>query len=258
MNIKFYKYQGTGNDFIMIDNRNLSFPKQDVNLIKKMCHRRFGVGGDGLILLERHQEYDFQMLYYNSDGNQSTMCGNGGRCIVAFAKFLEIFENKTIFNAIDGVHEAEISEENIVKLKMIDVVNIKKIGKDYELNTGSPHFVRYVNNANDTNVYEKGAEIRYSDAYKNEGINVNFVSKISDDEIFVRTYERGVEDETYSCGTGVTASSLTWMEKFNLHEIHVKTLGGKLKVYAKKNDQGFENIWLKGPAEQTFEGYFKS
>ncbi|MDO4763663.1 MAG: diaminopimelate epimerase [Flavobacteriaceae bacterium] len=255
MKIHFYKYQGTGNDFIMIDNRTEFFPKQNTQLIKKICDRRFGVGGDGLILLENHQCYDFQMIYYNSDGNESTMCGNGGRCLVAFAHFLNIFERKTTFNAIDGHHEAEI-QGSIVKLKMIDVEDIQQINDDYELNTGSPHFVKYVENVENFDVYKNGYEIRNSPAYP-EGINVNFVSKIADNEIFVRTYERGVEDETYSCGTGVTASCLTWMKNFNLDEVVVKTLGGNLKVYAEKNENGFKNIWLEGPAKQVFEGHFE-
>ena len=254
--IKFYKYQGTGNDFIMIDNRNQSFPKHDVDLVKKMCDRRFGIGADGLILLENHESFDFQMVYYNSDGNESTMCGNGGRCIVAFAHFLNVFENKAKFNAIDGLHEAEING-NVVKLKMIDVPEIVKIDADYQLNTGSPHFVRYVEDVQNLDVYKNGYEIRNSEPYKKEGINVNFVSKISDNEVFVRTYERGVEDETYSCGTGVTASCLTFMNEFGGGEVSVKTLGGNLKVYAEKHEAGFRNIWLEGPAEYVFEGVFK-
>ena len=254
--IKFYKYQGTGNDFIMIDNRNQSFPKHDVDLVKKMCDRRFGIGADGLILLENHESLDFHMVYYNSDGNESTMCGNGGRCIVAFAHFLNVFENKVKFNAIDGLHEAEING-NVVKLKMIDVPEIIKIDADYQLNTGSPHFVRYVEDVQNLDVYKNGYEIRNSEPYKKEGINVNFVSKISDNEVFVRTYERGVEDETYSCGTGVTASCLTFMDEFGGGEVSVKTLGGNLKVYAEKYEAGFRNIWLEGPAEYVFEGVFK-
>lgn len=254
--MKFYKYQGTGNDFVMIDNRDLSFPKQDSALVKKICDRRFGVGGDGLILLENHPEYDFQMVYYNADGNESTMCGNGGRCLVAFAHFLGIFDQKCCFNAIDGLHEAEI-RGNIVKLKMIDVPHIQQMGEDYELNTGSPHFVRYVEDVEQLNVYQNGYNIRYSPTYHQQGINVNFVSKISDDEIFVRTYERGVEDETYSCGTGVTASCLTFMQNFSVNEVRVKTLGGNLKVYAEKAENGYQNIWLEGPTEQVFEGFWK-
>lgn len=256
MNIHFYKYQGTGNDFILIDNRDLYFPKQNTELINKICNRRFGIGGDGLILLENHSEHDFQMVYFNSDGNESTMCGNGGRCLVAFAHFLGIFEKKAIFNAIDGLHEAEI-QENIIKLKMINVEEIKQIENNYELNTGSPHFVKYVENVEKLDVYQEGQKIRYSPTYKEKGINVNFVSKISDNEIFVRTYERGVEDETYSCGTGVTASCLTWMKNFNLNEVAVKTLGGNLKVYAEKEGDKFKNIWLEGPTQQVFEGNFK-
>ena len=254
--IKFYKYQGTGNDFIMIDNRNRSFPKNDVDLVKKMCDRRFGIGADGLILLENHESLDFQMVYYNSDGNESTMCGNGGRCIAAFAHFLNVLENKAKFNAIDGFHEAEING-NVVKLKMIDIPEIAKIDADYQLNTGSPHFVRYVDDVQNLDVYKNGYEIRNSEPYKKEGINVNFVSKISDNEVFVRTYERGVEDETYSCGTGVTASCLTFMNEFGGGEVSVKTLGGNLKVYAEKYEAGFRNIWLEGPAEYVFEGVFK-
>lgn len=253
--MKFYKYQGTGNDFVMIDNRSLSFPKHDTELVKKMCDRRFGIGGDGLILLENHPTLDFQMVYYNADGNESTMCGNGGRCIVAFAHFLGIFEGKCTFNAIDGIHEAE-TKNNIVKLKMIDVDKIKKINDDYELNTGSPHFVKFVEDVENIDVYKNGYEIRNSETYKKKGINVNFVSKITDNQIFVRTYERGVEDETYSCGTGVTASCLSVMQNSDLNEIAVKTLGGNLKVYAEKSEKGFENIWLEGPAEQVFEGEF--
>ena len=254
--IKFYKYQGTGNDFIMIDNRNQSFPKNGVDLVKKMCDRRFGIGADGLILLENHESLDFQMVYYNSDGNESTMCGNGGRCIVAFAHFLNVFENKVKFNAIDGLHEAEING-NVVKLKMIDVPEIVKISTDYQLNTGSPHFVRYVEDVQNLDVYKNGCKIRNSEPYKKEGINVNFVSKIFENEIFVRTYERGVEDETYSCGTGVTASCLTFMNEFGGNEVSVKTLGGNLKVYAEKHEAGFRSIWLEGPEEYVFEGKFK-
>lgn len=250
--MKFYKYQGTGNDFVMIDNRDLQFPKHQ-EIIEKLCDRRFGIGADGLILLENDENSDFRMVYYNSDGNESTMCGNGGRCIVAFAHFLDIFEEKATFNAIDGRHEAEI-KNGIVKLKMIDVKMIENDGENFVLNTGSPHFVKYVEMLNNYNVYKNGNEIRNSETYKKEGINVNFVEKIADGEIFVRTYERGVEDETYSCGTGVTAAALTFMEKSNLNAVSVKVLGGNLKVYAEKAENGFRNIWLEGAAVQVFSG----
>ena len=250
--MKFYKYQGTGNDFVMIDNRDLQFPK-DKNHIEKLCDRRFGIGGDGLILLENDEKSDFKMVYYNSDGNQSTMCGNGGRCIVAFAHFLDIFEEKTQFVAIDGLHEAEIKNA-IVKLKMIDVENVTKDGDNFVLNTGSPHFVKFVDDIENFDVYKNGHEIRNSETYKKEGINVNFVEKISDNEIFVRTYERGVEDETYSCGTGVTAASLVFLKDKNQKYVNVKVLGGNLKVYAEQKGNSFINVWLEGPAKQVFKG----
>lgn len=250
--MEFYKYQGTGNDFVMIDNRDLQFPK-DKKIIAKLCDRRFGVGADGLILLENDEKYDFKMVYYNSDGGESTMCGNGGRCLVAFAFFLDIFENKCTFIATDGEHEAEI-KNGIVKLKMINVESIQNDGNDSVLNTGSPHYVKYVQDIADFNVFAEGNSIRNSENYREKGINVNFVENISNDEIFVRTYERGVEDETFSCGTGVTASALTFLQKNNLTSIKVKTLGGDLKVYAEKHGNSFREIWLEGPAKQVFKG----
>lgn len=250
--IEFFKYQGTGNDFVMIDNRDLQFPKNTA-IIEKFCDRRFGIGGDGLILLENHNNADFKMVYYNSDGNESTMCGNGGRCLVAFAHFLDIFEDKCTFEAIDGLHEAEVNN-GIVKLKMIDVENISKDGENSVLNTGSPHFVQYVQDVENFDVYQNGYDIRNNDIYKKEGINVNFAEQKNDDEIFVRTFERGVEDETYSCGTGVTAAALTFMQNKDLKAVKVKTLGGNLKVYAEKDGSSFKNIWLEGPAKQVFKG----
>ena len=253
--MEFYKYQGTGNDFVMIDNRDLSFPKEQ-RLIEQICNRRFGVGGDGLILLEKDENTDFKMVYYNSDGNESTMCGNGGRCIVAFAHFLNIFQQKTTFTAVDGLHEAEINQ-GVVKLKMIDVENINTDGDCFMLNTGSPHFVKYVERVEVYNVYQNGYDIRNSANYKKEGINVNFVEQIRDNKIFVRTYERGVEAETLSCGTGVTASAITFMKDRNISSVVVKTLGGNLKVYAEKREGIFRNVWLEGPAKQVFKGNIK-
>lgn len=251
----FYKYQGTGNDFILIDNRDQSFPKEQP-IIEHLCDRRFGVGGDGLILLEEDEASDFRMVYYNSDGNESTMCGNGGRCIVAFAHHLKIFDNHTTFEAIDGLHEAEIFE-NTVKLRMIDVPEISRDDSNFVLNTGSPHFVQYVSDLKNLDVYKDGYSIRNSETYKKEGINVNFVEKIGLSDLFVRTYERGVEDETFSCGTGVTAAALSYMTEENLNEVSIQVLGGQLKVYAEKNGTGFHNIWLEGPADQVFKGTIK-
>jgi diaminopimelate epimerase len=250
--LQFYKYQGTGNDFVIIDNRDLEFPK-DKNLIGRLCDRRFGIGGDGLILLENDEEADFKMVYYNADGNESTMCGNGGRCLVAFAHFMDIFEEKTTFMAVDGLHEAGINS-GIVKLKMIDVQEIRYDGENAVLNTGSPHFVQFVDSVQEFPVYSKGKEIRNSPTYRDEGINVNFAEKRSDHEIFVRTYERGVEDETFSCGTGVTASALVFMKEKGLKTVDVKVLGGALKVYADHNGASFTNVWLEGPAVQVFKG----
>lgn len=250
--IQFYKYQGTGNDFVMIDNRDLQFPK-DKKTIEMLCDRRFGIGGDGLILLENDEQTDFRMVYYNSDGNESTMCGNGGRCLVAFAHFLDIFENTCSFNAIDGLHYAEI-QNGMVKLKMIDVLEIGKDKDDFVINTGSPHFVKYIENVQNFDVYNNGNTIRNSEKYKKEGINVNFVEPISDEELFVRTYERGVEDETFSCGTGATAAALSFFSTSGKVSVKIKVLGGNLKVYAEKIEKGFQNIWLEGPAKQVFQG----
>lgn len=250
--MEFYKYQGTGNDFIMVDNRLLNF-KKETGYIRQLCDRRFGIGADGLILLENDDATNFKMVYYNSDGNESTMCGNGGRCIVAFAHFLGLFDQKCTFTAIDGLHEAE-KNGPLVKLKMIDVSSINKDGEDFVLNTGSPHYVRYVQNLKSLNVYEEGNKIRNSATYAKEGINVNFVEPLSKDALFVRTYERGVEDETLSCGTGVTASALSFMLQSELKSLNIKVLGGELKVYAEKNDNNFKNIWLEGPAQQVFKG----
>jgi diaminopimelate epimerase len=212
MKLNFYKYQGTGNDFVMIDNRTNFFPKNDVTMINQLCDRRFGIGGDGLILLENDAETDFRMVYFNSDGNQSSMCGNGGRCLVAFAKQLNMIQNKATFNAIDGLHYAEINENNIVSLQMADVKKLKINENFVFLNTGSPHHIELVENLETYNVKENGAKIRYSNLYGMEGSNVNFVSQIAENEFKIRTYERGVEDETLSCGTGATATAIAMYE----------------------------------------------
>lgn len=250
--MKFYKYQGTGNDFVMIDNRLGEWDDLSIENIQKLCDRRFGIGADGLIKINSAKKVDFEVDYYNSDGSKS-FCGNGARCSVAFAHFLDIIEDKTTFTAIDGIHEAEI-KNGTVRVKMSDVSIIETDGNDFVLNTGSPHYVKYVEMLNNYNVYKIGNEIRNSETYKKDGINVNFVEKISDKELFVRTYERGVEDETYSCGTGVTAAALTFMQNNNQTFVGIKVMGGHLKVYAEKNAAGFKNIWLEGPAVQVFKG----
>lgn len=255
MKILFYKYQGTGNDFVIIDNRQLLFDKNNTKLIAKLCDRRFGIGADGLILLENHDNCDFQMVYYNADGNQSTMCGNGGRCITAFAKYLGIIESKTTFMAIDGSHNAEISD-NIVKLQMQDVANVEQFENHIFLNTGSPHHVQMESDLKNIDVKQRGSEIRYNEPYGQSGSNVNFVFKNSDQVFSVRTYERGVEDETLSCGTGVTAVALAmhhWNET-NSTSIKLNTEGGQLEVSFKRDDTGYHDIWLIGPATQVFKG----
>lgn len=251
--IPFYKYQGTGNDFILIDNRKKLYQNLTTEEVEKLCDRRFGIGADGLILLEPSSKADFKMVYYNSDGNQSTMCGNGGRCIVAFAHFLGLFKQTCLFEAIDGMHQARFSE-GIVHLKMIDVPKITKVENDFVLDTGSPHYVQYAEDLKNLPVFDKGKSIRYSESFKKEGINVNFAEVLEEDSLFVRTYERGVEDETFSCGTGVTASALTYMKEKASNHVNIQVLGGRLEVKADSKEDGFENIWLIGPAEQVFSG----
>lgn len=257
--MKFYKYQGTGNDFVMIDNRELFFPKTNFSLIAHLCDRRFGIGADGLILLENDKMSDFKMLYYNADGNESSMCGNGGRCIVAFAKKLGIVNNQTTFNAIDGLHFATIDVLNHVALQMIDVNQIK-INNDYTfLNTGSPHHVQLVENLNDFDVFNEGKKIRYSKLYADGGTNVNFVSQIDDTSFRLRTYERGVEDETLSCGTGATAVAIAMHTSGKAKNDNVKLIveGGQLEVsFNCEENNNYKNVFLKGPATFVFEGEF--
>lgn len=252
--MKFYKYQGTGNDFVLLDNRKQEYLLTSAQ-IKHICDRHFGVGADGLMLLENQDCYDFKMVYYNSDGNESTMCGNGGRCISAFAKKLGLVFTEAKFIAIDGEHAAYFEDE-IVSLKMNDVQTIKVNETYFQLNTGSPHYVHFTEYVDELDVKKEGKLIRYSPMFKEEGINVNFVEKLNEHTIFVRTYERGVEDETLSCGTGVTASAISLIhDKKGSHEINIETLGGKLSVKLENiNGQTFENIWLKGKAEFIFEG----
>ncbi|MFT4534418.1 MAG: diaminopimelate epimerase [Saprospiraceae bacterium] len=254
MIISFTKYQGTGNDFIMIDDRSESFDETNVALIEGMCSRRFGIGADGLILLRNEKGYDFKMVYFNSDGRQSSMCGNGGRCLVHFAHDLEVFQKKCKFLAIDGGHLGEVLDDGTIKLKMGSVEGISRDGDDFVLDTGSPHYVQSVENAFDIGVKEDGAAIRYSDKYKSNGINVNFIN-MSNDILNVTTYERGVENETYSCGTGVTASALVANKAFGSESpVSINTKGGSLKVHFQKSDRGYSDIWLEGPAVKTFDG----
>ena len=256
MELTFYKYQGTGNDFVMIDNRTGFFPKDNIQLIEKLCDRRFGIGADGLILLENHERYDFKMVYYNSDGNESSMCGNGGRCLVAFAKHLKVIENKAALEAVDGYHYATIDSNGIVSLQMKDVAVIKNNSNYIFLNTGSPHHVELVNDLETLDIKAEGAKIRYSDLYGKVGSNVNFVNQIANNIFAVRTYERGVEDETLSCGTGATAVAIAMHQtgKTTNNIIDINVEGGKLKVQFEENNGIYTNVFLIGPAAMVFEG----
>ncbi len=257
MEFIFYKYQGTGNDFVIIDNREEFFPKQNTELVAKMCDRRFGIGADGLILLENHFAADFRMIYYNSDGNLSSMCGNGGRCISHFAKFLGIISEEANFEAADGMHQATVKND-WVSLKMNDIENVF-VSKEYAfLNTGSPHHVEMVSELKDFDVFNNGRNIR-NNIYGKEGSNVNFVEQDDATVFSVRTYERGVEDETLSCGTGVTAVAVAMFEtgKTSENRITLNTPGGELQVRFDKADVGYNNVYLEGPAIQVFNGKWK-
>ena len=256
MEINFYKYEGTGNDFVMIDNRNNFFPKSDVKLIAHLCDRRFGIGADGLILLENDSESDFKMVYFNSDGNQSTMCGNGGRCLVAFAKKLQIIDYSASFIAIDGLHHATVSDVGIVSLQMKDVDSVNSQPNYTFLDTGSPHHVEVVSAISNLDIKSQGAAIRYSRLYGSAGANVNFVQQINEAAYSIRTYERGVEDETLSCGTGATAVAIAmnYIGKTNLNTIKINVQGGKLEVSFDKKDSHYSNVFLKGPATFVFQG----
>ncbi len=261
MEIKFYKYQGAGNDFVMIDNRKNTF-KKDTKTIKKMCHRNFGIGADGLILLEEDNVHDFKMIYYNADGQESTMCGNGGRCIVGFAHQLGLFEKKTVFNAVDGIHHASL-ENGIVSLQMIDVDELK-VNEDYSfLNTGSPHHVQLVSDIDNFDVHNIGREIR-NEIYGVEGSNVNFVEKINDNSFKIRTYERGVEGETLACGTGATAVAIAMFHagQTDSNSIIIETKGGQLSVSfdtksPSASGRGYRNVFLTGAYQFVFSGVMK-
>jgi diaminopimelate epimerase len=254
MRIPFNKYQGTGNDFIIIDNRKGIFSPFDSVLINKLCDRRFGIGADGLILISLHKQYDFEMKYFNSDGNIGSMCGNGGRCTADFALRSGIAGKNQNFFAFDGPHEAKISD-GIVRLQMNDVSNITKVNGNYFINTGSPHYILFVKSAKETDIFNEGKRLRWSDDFKPSGTNVNFVEK-TEKGIFVRTFERGVEDETLSCGTGVTASAIAAFLSghFDTNVINVKTLGGDLSVEFKLNKEIITDVHLSGPATFVFEG----
>lgn len=254
MTIPFYKYHGTGNDFVVIDNRKSAFQLKNEQ-VKHICHRRFGVGADGLMLLQEKEGLHFEMIYYNANGLPGSMCGNGGRCLVSFAWDLGIRKETYQFLASDGVHEAERDEHGIISLKMNDVNEVRTERHHFILDTGSPHYVNFVNDVMNLDVVQKGRAIRYSKEFAEQGINVNFVEDLGK-RIIVRTYERGVEDETWSCGTGATASALMAAHnESGFNEVEVQTKGGLLSVeFDRVDETHFENIWLCGPAKFIFKG----
>jgi len=252
----FYKYQATGNDFVMIDNRQNNFNGSNYSLIRKLCDRRFGIGADGLILISNDPLYDFNMRYFNADGKEASMCGNGGRCAVAFARHLKIFRDDHVsFSAVDGEHEAYMETET-VNLKMIDVLKTEEVKQGIFMETGSPHYVELCSDIEQINVLKNGMAIRNSEDFKPDGTNVNFV-EYKNDIIHIRTYERGVENETLSCGTGSVAAALAISIKYkeNKKSYPLKAPGGHLKVsFEQKSDGSFRNIWLEGPATRVFAG----
>jgi diaminopimelate epimerase len=252
--IVFNKYQGAGNDFIIIDNRKDVFNPDDSELIIRLCNRRFGIGADGLILITQCLEYDFEMSYFNADGFESSMCGNGGRCAADFVIKAGIAGNRMKFKAIDGIHRA-LSEEDIIRLQMKDVKEPEMINNNYYINTGSPHYILFRDNIKDIDVFNEGKEIRWAREFEPGGTNVNFV-EIEDNGIFVRTFERGVEDETLSCGTGVTASAIAAVlaGHFDTDTVNVRTRGGNLSVSMKVSGTSIHDIWLSGPATFVYKG----
>lgn len=254
MKKRFYKYQGTGNDFVIFDNMDGTMPKLTKEQVAHLCHRRFGIGADGLMLLEKVEDFDFKMVYYNADGNESTMCGNGGRCLVQFAHDLGVVGDRAYFLAVDGPHLAFVKKDN-VHLGMIDVYDIERNDLATFMNTGSPHYVEIKSEVNQLDVYALGKAIRYSDRFAPGGTNVNFMELLPNNSLNVRTYERGVEDETYSCGTGVTACAIAAYFEGYVSPISIKTKGGDLQVsFEPKADSIFENVFLIGPAVKVFEG----
>ena len=256
MTIQFSKYEGAGNDFIMIDDRKLQFPA-NAQLISKLCDRHFGIGADGILLVQHSEGYDFGMNYFNSDGSHATFCGNGGRCITAFAHQKGIVGNTCRFLAADGIHQAQITENTantmIVELGMLDPVLYSMDKNMYYMNTGTYHVVKFVDNPDDIDIIESGREIRYDARFEPHGTNVNF-AKLLKNELYVRTYEKGVENETLSCGTGVTASAIAASLKYGGTSFYVNTAGGRLFVSFTRTDNTFKNVKLTGPAKLVFEG----
>ena len=258
MKINFSKYNGAGNDFILIDDRE-NLINDNKSLISYLCNRHFGIGGDGLIILKESINYDFEILHYTSDGNLGSLCGNGSRCAVLFAYNKDIISKNTVFNAFDGIHNAEILDNGLIKMEM--KVNSDIVSNSYGtwLDTGSPHLVIEKNDTDKLDVNNEGRLIRYNDFYKEEGVNVNFVEKISDDQFKIRTYERGVENETLACGTGSTASAIcmNFLGKTNSSNITMQCKGGDLNVQFNSSEKDYKEISITGPAKLVFEGFIE-
>ena len=253
MTIKFEKYQATGNDFIMIDNRGGNFPKTNEALIARLCHRQFGIGADGLILIEAADEADFTMVYFNADGATGSFCGNGSRAATRYAESLGLITKNGSLEAFDGTHFAEI-DDNVIRMSMADVQNGSPALNGIFIDTGSPHYVEFRDNLKSIDVFTEGKVLRMHEHFKPGGCNVNFVEKVAPNKIGVRTFERGVENETLSCGTGVTASAMVAVSEEGRHSIRVETLGGELLIDFEKTAKGYENVFLSGPAKQVFSG----
>ena len=289
MTIPFVKYQGTGNDFVLIDNRTgawqdylaMQVPQHfagERELVAHICHRKLGIGADGLMLLQNKEGFHFEMVYFNSDGGLSSMCGNGGRCIAAWAFSLGLGDDSLQFWAPDGTHEARKTNDGKgIALNMNPVSLVQQINtNDWELNTGSPHYVSFQdNNIQQLALVDWAKNIRYNEPYTNLGINVNAVNILDENTISMRTYERGVEDETLSCGTGVCAAAISFVQRSGMqlnpfesgqphteansnevqnHLIEVITPGGTLQVSLQRDQNNYNHIVLIGPATFVFQG----
>jgi diaminopimelate epimerase len=258
MKIRFQKYQANGNDFVMLVEKDTGIALTEKQ-ITKLCDRHFGIGADGLMVLRNSEAYDFEMHYYNSDGKKASMCGNGGRSIASLAYSLGYAGKRMVFLASDGVHEAIIEKEIVkgslydVSLKMVDVEKVAEFPDYCFLNTGVPHYVEFVGGLSELDVVTKGRQIRFDSRFGEEGTNANFV-EVLPDRIEIRTYERGVEDETLSCGTGVTASAIATYVKTGKMSLPIQARGGSFKVSFEQKDGRFVNVWLRGPAEKIFDG----
>ena len=260
MDIRFDKYQGAGNDFIIIDDFNNKYSKLSIQQLSKMCDRKTGIGADGVIILVASQSTDFEMKYYNCDGKLSSLCGNGARCAVSYAHKSKMIGKKTKFDAIDGIHEASLLSKDKVRIGFNDVKNFLKHNDSFVTNTGSPHYIKIVDNVYEIDVKKQGSAIRYSKDFASEGINVNFLQKKNNSNFLIRTYERGVEDETLACGTGAVAAAIILHhvgETSGNTNLDIDTLGGSLKVDFNFHNDTYKNIFLEGPANYVFSGTYK-